>query len=322
MEVSFNKPKYSTRLWAFGFDLICMIVSTLLLMLLTMNIINNVPYYKNANENINNIQAASHLYVKRSDGSLQLMCDYYVINEEKDYVKYNKMFDDALTSFYTDPTFFDQDDPKSGLYLYNIQKIPEGQNYSSLFLYSDETKTTIIENLEVAPSRFYDFYCTAMSEDAVRFMVDNEIYYESSRTITLTFIFVILLVPIVLSTTIFELIIPLCLSRGKKTLGKLVFKLSVVDVRGLSCSYKRYIFRFLLLLVIEVVLSIPAILIPIIVSFTMAVASKTGQSFHDYVTNTYVIEAPMSSICKTKEEYLKKHSHDTQFELDKEDVVL
>jgi uncharacterized RDD family membrane protein YckC len=298
-----------------------MAITCLLLMILSMTLIEGVPFYKNANETINNLQTSSHLYIK-TDDKLELMCDHYDVLEESDFTKYNKMFDEALTLFYKDPLFFDQNDPKSGIYLYNTQKIPEGQNYSELFLYSDSTRTEIVQNPNVEASKFYEFYVNAMSGPAISYLVNNADYYEASKTISLTFIFINFAIPLILSTTIFELIIPLILSRGKKTLGKLVFKLSVVDVQGLSCSYKRYICRFLIFLFIETILNVVAILIPLIVSFSMFVFSKTGQSFHDYLANTYVIEAAGNSVCKTKEEYLKKYAHDQTFELDKDDVVL
>lgn len=321
MEVSFNKPKFTTRLFAYAFDFMCMVITCLLLVLLSMTIVNNLPYYKDANEVINNLQFSSHLYVKRDDGTLDLMCDHYVINEAEDYITYNQMFDEALTMFYKDPTFFDQEDPKSGIYLYNTQKIPEGQNSSELFLYSDSSHSEIVQNPNVEPAKFYDFYVSAMANTAVGYLINNDAYYDASRTISLTFIFINLLIPLVISTTLFELVIPLIISRGKKTLGKLVFKLAVVDVRGLSCTSKRYICRFLIFLILETLLSIVAVLIPLIISFSMFIFSKTGQSFHDYITNTYVIEAPLKSVCKTKEEYLKKYHHDKTFELKKEDVV-
>ena len=58
------------------------------------------------------------------------------------------------------------------------------------------------------------------------------------------------------------------------------------------------------------------------ISFSMFVFSKLGQSMHDYIAATYVVEAPLKSICKTKEEYLLKHQHDESFVLNKDRVAL
>lgn len=322
MEVSYSLPKYRTRLFSFFFDLMCMVIFALLGVFAMQAIMNNVPYYKSANQTLNRLQLESGLYVERKDGTTKLMCEYYRVESEEQYAEYNKMFDDALTAFYTNPKFFDQTDPKSGIYLYNTLKIPEGQSESKLFIYEDESKTTIVEKPDAAKNLLNDFYIQVMSEKAVAYVVNNIEYVSATKTITMTFIFIILLVPIVLSVFIFELIIPLCLRRGRKSLGKLIFKISVVDARGLSCPLPRFLARFGLFFVVEVLLGIVTFAIPLIVSFTMMVFSKKSQSFHDYVSGTYVIEAPMSSICMNEEEYIKKHEKDEQFVLNKEDVDL
>ena len=322
MEVVFKKASYRNRLFAFAIDLFLMIVTTLGLMGIAYLITSNMDYYKNANQAINDLQMKSHLYVERSDGNYQLMCDYYKITQDSDYEKYANQFDEALTEFYSDPDFFDQSNPLSGMYLYNTQKIPADKTASDLFIYEDETHSNIIPRDGATQEQLYKFYCGVMENQAYSYLVKHDTYINSSRIINLNFFLVDLLIPIVLSTIIYELIIPLSLRRGKKTIGKLLLKLSVVDVRGLSCPWYRYLLRFTILLFLEIILSIPGILIPIVVSFTMTVFSKRGQALHDYITNTYVIEAPMSSICLNEEEYLKKHEKDEQFSLSKEEVVL
>lgn len=322
MEVSFSLPKYRTRLFSFFFDFMCMVIFALLAVFAMQAIMNNVPYYKSANQTLNKLQLESGLYVERKDGTTKLMCEYYRVEKEEQYEEYNKMFDEALTAFYKNPKFFDQTDPKSGIYLYNIQKIPEGESESKLFIYEDETKTTIVEKVDAKKNLLNDFYTQVMSEKAVAYVVNNNEYVASTKTITLTFIFVILLIPIVLSVFIFELVFPLIFKRGRKTLGKLIFKIAVVDNRGLSASLPRFLARFGLFFIVEVILGIVTFAIPLIVSFTMMVFSKRNQSFHDYVAGTIVVEGPMTSICMNEEEYLKKHEKDQNFILNKEDVQL
>lgn len=298
-----------------------MVITGVLLVFAMQAIMNHVPYYKAANDSINEVQLASGLYVERSDHTTKLMCDYYKVDKEEQYEEYNKMFDEALTKFYTNERFFDLSDPKSGLYLYNIEKIPEGQSESALFIYADESRTSIIEKSSASKSALYDFYTKVMAEKAIKYVINNDAYVSATKTISLSFIFVILLVPIVLSVLIFEFMFPLIFKRGRKTLGKLIFKLSVVDVRGLSCSFWRFLGRFSIFFFLEVLVGIVSFAIPLFVSFSMMVFTKTNQSFHDYICNTYVVEAPMSSICMTEAEYIAKKEKDEKFVLNKEDVA-
>ena len=320
MEVVFNKPKYRVRLFAFLFDLLCMSILGVLLVFATQAIMNNVPYYKEANQNINEIQLASGLYVERDDHTTKLMCDHYKIEKQEQYEEYNKKFDVALTYFYSNERFFDSGDPHSGLYLYNIEKIPEGQNDSKLFIYADESHTSIEEKSDASKVDLYNFYCKIMSEKAVKYVINSDAYIKNSRTISLTFVFITLLIPILLSVLVFEFVMPLIFKRGRKTFGKLLFKLSVVDARGLNCSFWRFLARFSIFLILEVLVGIVSFAIPLIVSFSMMVFSKTSQAFHDYVSGTYVVEAPMTSICITQEEYLAKVKKDSKFVLNKEDI--
>ena len=289
---------------------------------LTQTIMNNVPYYKAANNRINEIQLSSHLYAQRDDGTTKLLCDHLLVNDDSDYEDINRQLDEALTAFYSDPLYFEQSGDNNGMSIYNSYKIPTGQDSSDLFIYQDETHTTIVKKAGVADKSIYDFYVKTMSENAVKCVIDNPDYISASRTISLSYYFIILLVPISLSVIIFELIIPLCLHRGKKTLGKLVFKLAVLDVRGLSCSWRRYILRFIFFFFAEFLLSVVTFAIPLIVSFTLLVFNKAGQSLHDYVINTYVVEAPTSSVMLTPEEYIAKTKKSSEFVLDKDDVVL
>lgn len=321
MEVTYKAPSFRDRIFAFGFDFTLSVITFLFLIWGAFSIVKGLPFYKQANENLNNYEKSTHLYVIRDDGNTQLLCDFYTVQTEEEYEDYYKKLDEALTLFYTDPNFFDQTDPKSGLYIYNTYKIPEGETYSDIFIYSDETHAEIVKKEDVSYKKAYDFCCNIMSSKAVHVVANSDIYISNSRTIMLSFVFLVFLIPLVIVSLIYQLIIPLCISRGKKTLGKLLFQISVLDSRGLSCSWKRYLARFSIHLFLETILSFATFLIPLIISFTMYLRSKSGQCLHDYLSNTYVLSAPIKSVCKTKEEYIAKNVKDKNFELDKDDVA-
>lgn len=318
MEVKFNKPKYRIRCFAFLFDLMVMAISFCLLFFLSLTVMNNVPYYRNANEVIDNIQINSHLYIKDNNRN-RLLCDYYEVKEEDDYKKYSLLLDEALTSFYSDDAFFPNND---GMMLYNKLKIDEGENSSEYFIYSDDSHTTIVIKSDANYKDVYLWFSDVMVETSSKYITSSNEYISASKTIALTYYFIILLLPLFLSFLIFEYIIPLIFTRGKKTLGKLIFKLGVVDQRGLSCSFLRFTCRSLLFFFLEIILSIITFLIPLFISISMFAFSRLSQSLHDYLSNTYVIEGSMKSICKTKEEFIKKHEKDEKFVLNKDKVVL
>ena len=79
----------------------------------------------------------------------------------------------------------------------------------------------------------------------------------------------------------------------------------------MSCSSKRYSLRFLFYLIVIVVLSVFSFLLPVLISFTMMLLSKTGQSLVDYVTNTYKVDSQTNTVYLNYEEYMyNQHSRD------------
>ena len=143
--------------------------------------------------------------------------------------------------------------------------------------------------------------------------MSNDEYMNINRNITLIFVFVELLIPILVSIIIYEFLIPVFDTHGKRTLGKRIFKIGIVDSRGLSPTFARFLCRFLLFLFAEVLLSVVALLIPIILSFTMVTFGKAGQAFHDYITGTYVVDISQDFICKNEKEYHDKHNLGEKF---------
>ena len=291
-----------------------MMVTSLLLVIASRYIVGAAPFYKKATNKINDIQMSSHLYEKNDNGDPIIKCDFYTIESVEDCQTYNPVLDQSLKDFYSDELFFDQSDPESGMALYTKQRLDTGY-----FIYTDDSHSDVAPKEDVGAQALYKTYSSLMKNDAVSYMSKNRDYIDSVKTINLSFIFLILVLPIVFSVTVFEYIIPLFLKRGRKTIGKLLMKIGVVDMQGLSPSLGRFTCRFLLFLFFEVALSV-AFFIPLIVSMTMFTVSKLGQSFHDYVSGTYVVDANMSRIHLTKEELLKARKEAENFEL-KSDMV-
>lgn len=313
-EVTFTRAKFSHRVFAFFFDFILMAILSLFLITATRDILQNVPYYKNAIKAINDTQEASHLYDKK-DGVLVMLYDYYEIeDEEKDYDLYYPKLDEALKAFYQEEAFFPDHD---GLDLYNKQKIDTGY-----FIYTDDTKTDTSPKDGVSTSVLYKTLASLMKNEAVNYFPRYPGYIEAVNTINYSFVFIILFLPILISFLIFEFIIPLCLRRGRKTLGKLVFKLGVVDARGLSPSFVRFLARTTLFFFFEIILSVLTFFIPLIVSSSMFTFSKANQSFHDYVAGTYVIDCSSNQIFMNEEEYKEKKQQAKDFVLTSDKVDL
>lgn len=316
MEVNFAKAKYSNRIFAFCTDLILMIIAALGLMIGTRAIVFNLDFYKNAYNSVIDIQLKSGLFIEKNSSEVVSLVDYYEPKTTDDFKKCGEELDKSLKQFYSSELFFENTDE-------SYQHYVDLKVESELFIYLDSThkEAVPVKTDEESLKSMYSFYCSTIKNDASRFIAEYDGYIEATRTINLTSIFIILLIPIVLSVTIFEYLIPLVIGNGRKTLGKLLFKISVVDARGLQSSFARFSLRFLFLLVIEILLSVIAFTIPLIVSFSMFAFSKTNQSLHDYVLNTYVVDSSDTRVFKNEKEYLEAKQHAENLNLRDKNIV-
>lgn len=316
MEVNFIKAKYSNRIFAFCTDLIIMIIAALGLMIGTRAIVFNLDYYKNAIETVTEIQLNSGLFIEKNTSEVVSLANYYQPQTADDFKKCGEELDLALKGFYSNEMFFENTTE-------SYQHYVDLKVESELFIYVDSTHKEAVPlgSDETSLKSMYSFYCSTIKNDAARFIAAVNGYVESTRTINLTSIFIILLIPIVLTVTIFEYLVPLLIGNGRKTIGKWLFKIAVVDVRGLQPTLGRFTLRFLFLLIIEIILSVITFTLPLIVSFSMFAFSKTNQSLHDYVLNTYVVDSSDTRVFKNEKEYLEAKQRAENLNLRDKNIV-
>lgn len=120
-----------------------------------------------------------------------------------------------------------------------------------------------------------------------------------------------MLLLIVITTSIFFLALPLFLKNGK-TLGKLLFKISVTTKRGFKINPLGLLLRYFAFLFIEIILSSALgvllfgnLLFPIFpfISLTIVVFSAERKSLHDFVSGTIVVDDDKSVIYNNITEY-------------------
>ena len=110
-----------------------------------------------------------------------------------------------------------------------------------------------------------------------------------------------LVISIVISTSVFFLLIPSLLPHGQ-TLGKKLFSLGVTDISGYKVKYWQLFVRYFSLLVLEILLSFVTSFLALFVSFTIAMFSKKGRALHDFVARTRVVDLKESTIYLNSEE--------------------
>lgn len=300
--LEYFKASFSKRIFAFLFDLILMSVVALGFFSLTRLILENSSSYKNAYETYVRVSTDSGLYVyKTTNDNLVPIGEYY---SAETYEVQNEKEESALMAFYKMDEFFNQKDPDDGLALYQAQKIGDTRIGASdaldYFVY--DSSLNLVPNPTYSFEKMHGFYSVAIN-DAIQYLNNVDAYVSASKTLSLSVNFIIIPCSISLSFIIFEFLVPLIFfRRGWQNLGMRVFSLSLVNGFAVSPSFKTFLARFLWMFLVEVLLSSMTFGVPIVISFSMFAFRKDGQSFHDYMSGTYMVDSSEQSIYLSKEE--------------------
>lgn len=141
---------------------------------------------------------------------------------------------------------------------------------------------------------FYDdVYEDLSSEDAISTYKDGILTKDANyiNTIYLEFLFI----AYVIVAVIFYFVIPLCTKYGR-TVGKIIMGLGVINVKtGEPATRLQTIIRASSFIILEFLLSVIIMmyaLIPLllVISFIICAVNKKGQSIHDFIAKTTVVE--------------------------------
>ena len=103
---------------------------------------------------------------------------------------------------------------------------------------------------------------------------------------------------------------PLIFKRGRKTIGKILYKIGLVeDSTCLNVKTGKIIARQAIVSFGEMILSPFTFCIPIIISFTMMAFSKKKQSFPDYMLSLTEIDTTYDKIYHSKDEIILDEIH-------------
>lgn len=314
-EIAYYRPKFWKRVFLRLFDFLIYALLAVGLFTGARAIVTNTPYYQEQDTLLNTYKVDSSLFVYAHDlHRYQDIVTFLNYSNNSDMsaqrVELKKRineFHTFLADYLTEKEMVDVQNYYDG---YRLNYVYAGQHAFTI------TGGQITENLndvitsKVFVNNIYKPYIDNTALGLFSAKVPNVLEIEKFESNML--FFVEMPIAIILGAVIYYYVIPLCFSRGKKTLGRFLFKVALVDKDVLSVSWKRYSLRFLIVLFAEIILSIPTAGIPLFVSISMMAFSKKKQSFADFFLDTQEIDCSESKIFKSKEEvysYNEKPKH-------------
>lgn len=296
IEIDYHRASNGKLFASNFFDAFAMLILSFLLLIL-----NNFIFFKCLPSGINTkaereeIILSSYLYQKDDNGNINLT--YVLIKDDgnKSSNEKSQLFDNTLKLFFTD---FVKD-----ISIYNNYK-KEAKTSDDLFLFKEENNSYIraLTNNDY-DNTYYNFYLDIIENKATGYLQADSRYVRNLKKEVLQNL-VVFYISLLISNFVIYFLFPVIFYRGRKTLGMKIANVGLVSVDGMNVKLSRFSLRYLFYFVVIITLSLVSFLIPIIVSLTMMLVSKTGQSLTDYVFNTYKIDTSSSSIYTSKEEYI------------------
>ena len=317
ININYTQPKFWHRVMANFIDFFLLLVSTVLLFIAARSIVLTTPTYKNAEQTISTTQIECGLYVKDEDQTIDVVA--YI---DKHYSLYGSNFDGV-------PDGDSAPEEKIGRIVYAINKfidycgqdgVTSTERYEELIGYYDsyrldtlttdgihyfvkdgDNKIVLNETLSSNPEKrklyYQNVYVPLIEKRFMPFLTSNVTAYREAYRVEFNFlVFLELPVSYVLAAILVYYVPPLFFKRGRRTLGKALYHIGLIDNRVLSPTFARFTARFAILLFGELVLSIFTLGIPYIISFSMMAFSKKKQGFPDYMLRLYEIDTSKTNI--------------------------
>lgn len=305
-EVVYYKASFWKRCFAIILDAIIAVFIGVAFFTLARDVINSTEHFKEIASELDQIKEDSSLYIYSNErDEFQDIVTYYQYTTDVSYAVKEREMNEHIDNFfvYLKDNISEDIAKEAWDYFdeYRLSIKPNSENKSYFISDNNEVKKpsekpSSREYVENVYEPFLDNYCLGLFNTKITRVL--EIQKEFSKAM----LFVEIPFSVVLSATIVYYVIPLILKRGKQTIGRLAFKLGLVDSNVLMVSWKRFTIRFLIILFGEIILSCFTFGIPIIISFTMMVFTKKKQNFHDYMLDISEIELFENGIYKSKKE--------------------
>ena len=284
------------------FDLFMFVVLGFVLMVPSLFIIQGNKTYNSWIDRQYQIQLDPQLYQKNKEGKIVNLVSYYNEVDDLTFNEKSEKMNDALVFFFED--FVDEELNHTGNKILLDYKA-ECKDKQENKLFDEEGKRVILSS--DYDSLYYSTYSSLIKDKALGYLNLKDDFLSLKKKTSLTYLITIPMM-FVLSYTILYYIVPLCLSRGKQTLGMKITKTALLSVDGFSVKPLRFTLKFLFKLFIVLIGSFAALFIPLAVSITMIVVLKTHQSLSEYVSNTYLVSIEDQSVYKDLTEYRIAHT--------------
>ena len=307
-EIEYYRPKFTRKLAASFMDAFIFFFLSLLFVVISKAIGDVTPTYKQNSSELDTIKLDSGLFLEDNDGLVRDIVTIYNLDTETNSSVVEKEVVNSINNFFT----YVDTNLSHELYESMIKEFDELRLDQKL-IYSYEGNTyklfiqkdgKVVKNNEVViPSKSYiSFYKNYIDNYALGYF-----HSKIDRVVTLEKYFsyvmaIEVIVGVLVGSIINYYVFPLIFRRNRYTLGRLTYKIGLVNKDVLHVSFGQFTLRFLIIFFLEIALSFVTFGIPIIFSFTMSLVTKKKQYFHDYLLGIEEVDLQDNQVYYSKDE--------------------
>ena len=307
-EIEYYRPKFTRKLAASFMDAFIFSLLSLLFVVISKAIGDVTPTYKQNSSELDTIKLDSGLFLEDNDGLVRDVVSIYNLDTETNSSVVEKEVVNSINNFFT----YVDNNLSHELYESMIKEYDELRLDQKL-IYSYEGNTyklfiqkdgKVVKNNEVViPSKSYiSFYKNYIDNYALGYF-----HSKIDRVVTLEKYFsyvmaIEVIVGVLVGSIINYYVFPLIFRRNRYTLGRLTYKIGLVNKDVLHVSFGQFTLRFLIIFFLEIALSFVTFGIPIIFSFTMSLVTKKKQYFHDYLLGIEEVDLQDNQVYYSKDE--------------------
>ena len=239
------------------------------------------------------ILLSSHLYQKEGE----VLSNIAEITDKLSIPMNDKSskIDEALTYFFND--FVKGEDHYGKIKA--TAKSKDGQN-----MFKDGIRSLANADYDV---EYLSFYKDVAINKAPGYLSTNNGYNEARRNLIIVQTSAIV-VALTVSYLFFYVAFPLVFHKGKQTIGMKLNHMYLLNVKGISPTWGRYLLFAFVRYLLMFLLAVPLLLVPYFVSITLIAVREERQSLVEFIFGLYEVHGKQDEIFESQDELLRKTS--------------
>lgn len=325
ININYVRPIFHRRVLANMIDFFIFAFLWLISFTIAGNIAKSTNSYKEKQNYINTIHLNSDLYKIDNTGKIYSVVSYYnhyqlnTTTQEKN--KLREHIDNFIVFISNE---YGEKNKEEIQKMYDDFRLNDNMKEDGIpyFIISDNKiiENTNSGNNNITPTDYVNIYTNFIDNTCNGYLLSiDKTLYEYTSFLSKTIIFWELIPTFFFSGILTWLVPPLIFKRGRKTIGKLIYKIGAVNSKYLNLSIGKTFARFSIFFFGIITLSFVTLGVPMIISFSMMAFSKQKQSFPDYMLGIYEVNTSEDKVYYSKEEiiseYLNKDNSAEEFKM-------